>query len=91
VFTIQVAESMTARYARAMANELKDAGHAAYVAEAARCGSRVPYQVRVGHYSTLAEATQSARALEKSLGWRLSVTAAPRDVPVSGKTRGYAQ
>jgi hypothetical protein len=57
----------------------------------------VPYgrhlvdQVRVGHYSTLAEATQSARALEKSLGWRLWVTAAPRDVPVSGKTRGYAQ
>ncbi|HEY7502397.1 MAG TPA: carboxypeptidase regulatory-like domain-containing protein [Vicinamibacterales bacterium] len=76
-FTIQVAESTSARHARDMVNELKDAGHAAYVVESARVGSGAPYHVRIGHYSTLAEATRSARVLEKSLGWRLSVTEIP--------------
>jgi hypothetical protein len=71
-FTIQVAESNNARHARAMVNELKDAGHAAYLVEPTRAGA---YDVRVGHYASLAEANESARSLERSLGWRMSVTA----------------
>jgi hypothetical protein len=31
---------------------------------------------RIGHYSTLALATRSARTLEKALGWRMSVVPA---------------
>jgi hypothetical protein len=73
-FTIQVAESTSVRHARAMVNELKEAGHAAYLVESARSDAGAPYQVRVGNYSSLDEATRSARTLEKSLGWRLSVT-----------------
>ena len=73
-FTIQVAESTSARHARAMVDELKDAGHAAYLVEPARSGPSGPYHVRVGQYSTLREATRSARTLEKALGWRMSVT-----------------
>jgi cell division septation protein DedD len=72
VFTIAVAESSSARHARAMVDELKGAGHAAYL-ETATSQPNSPYRVRVGHYSTLAEATRSARSLEKALGWRMSV------------------
>jgi cell division septation protein DedD len=90
-FTIQVAESSSARHARAMVNELKEAGHAAYLVEPVRSGSSVPYHVRVGYYSTLAEAARSARVLEKSLGWRLSVTTAPPHLAVAGKTASYGQ
>jgi cell division septation protein DedD len=73
-FTIQVAESTSARLARAMVDELKNAGHAAYL-ERAASGVNAPYRVRVGHFSMLADATRSARSLEKALGWQMSVTA----------------
>ena len=73
-FTIQVAESTSARLARAMVDELKNAGHAAYL-ERAGSGVNAPYRVRVGHFSMRADATRSARTLEKALGWHMSVTA----------------
>ena len=72
VFTVQVAEATSARYALDMIKELKGAGHAAYLVEA-RNG---PYHVRVGQYPSLAEASRSARRLEKALGWKMSVTTA---------------
>jgi hypothetical protein len=88
-FAIQVAESTSARHARAMVNELKSAGHAAYLVEPALSGPNGPYYVRVGHYSTVAEANRSARTLEKALGWRMSVTAASPDFAVRGKAVSY--
>jgi len=72
-FTIQVAASANARHARAMVDELKRAGHEAYLVEQAALKGG-PYQVRVGRYSTLSEANRSASGLEKTLGWRLSIT-----------------
>jgi hypothetical protein len=74
VFTIHVAESPSARHARAMVIELNEAGHAAYVVGPLPSGANGPYHVRVGQYSTAAQANQSARTLEKTLGWRVSVT-----------------
>jgi hypothetical protein len=56
-----------------MVDELKNAGHAAYL-ERAASGVNAPYRVRVGHFSVLADATRSARTLEKALGWQMSVT-----------------
>jgi hypothetical protein len=55
-----------------MVEELKNAGHAAYF-ETAGGAPNGPYCVRVGHYSSLAAANQSARILERALGWRMSV------------------
>jgi hypothetical protein len=78
LFTIRVAASTTARYARAMVDELKDAGYSAYLVEPAVSGSNGPYHVCVGRYASLAEANQSARTLETALGWRMSVTAVRR-------------
>jgi hypothetical protein len=72
-FTIHVAASASARHARAMVTELKGAGHAAYLVEPAVTDANAAYQVRVGQFSTVEDATRSARSLEKSLGWRLSV------------------
>jgi hypothetical protein len=88
LFTIHVAESTSVRHARAMVNELKEAGHAAYLVGPLPSGANGPYQVRVGQFSTLVEANQSARTLEKALGWALSVTTVPsqlvaRDTPPS--------
>ena len=74
VFTVQVAESTNARHAQAMVDELKGAGHAAYL-EPSASGTGGKYRVRVGRYSSLADANRSARILEKALGWRVSVTA----------------
>jgi cell division septation protein DedD len=90
-FTIQVAESASARHARAMVTELKEAGHAAYLVEAERLGSGAPYHVRVGNYPTLAEAARSARTLEKALGWRLSVTAVPPHLAGAARGISYSQ
>jgi cell division septation protein DedD len=73
-FTIQVAASANARHARAMVDELKRAGHAAYLVEGTLSGTQGPYKVRVGRYSTLSEANRSALSLEKAIGWRLSIT-----------------
>jgi cell division septation protein DedD len=73
VFTIEVAESASVRHARAMVDELKDAGHAAYL-EPSASGSSRTYRVRVGRYASLADANQSARTLERALGWRVAVT-----------------
>jgi cell division septation protein DedD len=75
-FTIQVAASTNARYAQKMVDELKRAGHAAYLVEPAASGPGGPYHVRVGRYPTLVEANRSALTLEKALGWRLSIAAA---------------
>jgi hypothetical protein len=86
-FTIQVAESTSARHARAMVDELKHAGHAAYV-ERTGFGANAPYRVRVGHFSTLADATRSARTLEKALGWQMSVTAVPSESVARAHTAG---
>jgi cell division septation protein DedD len=91
LFTIQVAESTTARHARAMVNELKGAGHAAYLVEPAPAGLSGPYHVRVGHYSTLAQANRSAQTLENALGWRMSVTAVPTELGVTGKAVSYVR
>ncbi len=72
VFTIQVAESANVRHAKGMVDELKNAGHAAYLEpSASRSGGM--YRVRVGHYVSRADATRSARTLEKALGWGMSV------------------
>ncbi len=90
-FTIQVAESSNARHARTMVNELKETGHAAYLVESTGSASSAPYHVRVGHYSTLDEATRSARILEKSLGWRLSVAPLPPQVALAAKAVGDSQ
>jgi cell division septation protein DedD len=73
-FTIQVAASPNERYAREMVDELKRAGHKAYLVEGTASGVRGVYRVRVGHYSTRSEANRSALTLEKALGWRLWVT-----------------
>jgi hypothetical protein len=90
-FTIHVAESTSPRHARAMVTELQDAGHTAYLVEAARSGSSVPYYVRVGRYSTVDEATRSARILEKSLGWRLSVAPVAPQVAAAGRAVSAGQ
>jgi cell division septation protein DedD len=92
-FTIHVAASTNARHARAMVNELRNAGHAAYLVESAAAGPG-GYQVRVGPYSTLADADRSARTLEQTLGRRLRVTArvAPHgatDVVVQARAVSY--
>jgi hypothetical protein len=60
-----------------MVEELKGEGHAAYLLEPSSPSSG-RYQVRVGRYSTLAEADRSARELEKRLGWQLRIMSAPR-------------
>ena len=57
-----------------MVDELKRAGHAAYLVEGTLSGTQGPYKVRVGRYSTLSEANRSALSLEKAIGWRLSIT-----------------
>jgi cell division septation protein DedD len=89
-FTIQVAESINARHARAMVDELKNAGHVAYL-ERAASSVNAPYRVRVGHFSTVADATRSARTLEKALGWQMSVTAISAESVVQGTTVGYVK
>jgi hypothetical protein len=71
-FTIQVAESSSARHARAMVDELKRAGHAAYVEPSSSDAAR-QHRVRVGRYPRVQDATQAAQALEKTLGWQVSV------------------
>ena len=76
MFTIQVAESANVRHAKGMVDELKNAGHAAYL-EPSASGSGGMYRVRVGHYVSRADATRSARTLEKALGWGMSVVRSP--------------
>lgn len=71
-FTIHVTETSSARHARAMVEELKGGGYAAYFVEAAPAA----FEVRIGPYATLADADRSVRVLEKTLGWKLRVTAA---------------
>ena len=88
LFTIQVADSPNMRHARAMVDELKGAGHAAYL-EPSASGANGSYSVRVGHYSTRADANRSARTLEKALGWRMSVTTVAPEAVVGGNTAGY--
>jgi cell division septation protein DedD len=85
MFTIEVADSSSARHARTMVEELRGAGLAAYLVEPGAVQASGPYHVRVGMYSTRAEADQSARLLEKSLGWRMSVTTLTRGA--AGYTR----
>ena len=58
---------------RAMVDELKNAGHAAYL-EPSAPGAGGAYRVRVGRFESRADAVRSARTLEKTLGWRVSVT-----------------
>lgn len=72
VFTIQIAALANVRLATAMIKELKAAGHAAYLDQVAPSGTR-SYRVCVGPYAQVAEAEQSARKLEKTLGWQMSV------------------
>lgn len=87
-FTIQIAESTNARHARAMVDELKGAGHAAYL-ETAASGKYGAYRVRVGHYSTRAEANRSARSLEDVLGWPMSVSSVASEAVPRGITASY--
>lgn len=90
-YTIEVASSSNARHARGMVDELKSAGHAAYLELTAPPGNG-PYHVRVGQYSTRAEANRRARSLETALGWRMSVTAVLSDSVARGKnTAGYVR
>lgn len=72
-FTIAVAESSNSRHAHALVAELRDAGHAAYL-DTAVSSRNAPYRVRVGHYANLMDAQRSARILERTVGWRVSVT-----------------
>jgi hypothetical protein len=88
VFTIEVAESSNARHARTMVDELKDAGHDAYL-EKAVPGKHGTYRVRVGHYSGLADAKRSARTLERALGWQMSVTAVASEPVARGNAASY--
>lgn len=74
-FTVDVATTANLRHARAMVDELKRGGHAAYLAEPAS-DDRGAYHVRVGRFSTLSEANRSAFTLEQSLGWRVSIAEA---------------
>jgi cell division septation protein DedD len=74
-FTIEVSAAPNARYVHAMVEELRGAGHAAYVVDRQAPGGNGVYHVRVGTYATRAEADRSARSLERSLGWRMSVMA----------------
>jgi cell division septation protein DedD len=90
-FTIEVAGSNSVRHARAMVDELKDAGHAAYLVQPALAGTNQPYQVRVGVYSSRVEADRSARVLEKTLGWRMSVTTLTTALAAQGKAASYAK
>lgn len=71
-FTIHVTETSSARHARAMVEELKGGGYAAYLVEV----TPAAFEVRIGPYATLADADRSVRVLEKTLGWKLRVTAA---------------
>ena len=87
-FTIQVAESTNARHARAMVDELKRAGHGAYL-ETAASDRNGGYRVRVGHYSTRAEANRSARRLETVLGWPMSVSSVASESVPRRITAGY--
>jgi hypothetical protein len=90
-FTIQVAASTTARYARAMVTELKAAGYSAYLIGRDSSGARGPYRVCIGQYASQADANQSARALESTLGWRMSVTTVSRSLPVGRTPVGYVR
>lgn len=89
-FTIQVAESPSARHARAMVDELQSAGHAAYLVPEVS-GPNGPYHVRVGQYSTFAEANRSAQTLEQALGWRMLVTASPAGPGPQAKKASYSR
>lgn len=72
-FTIEIARAANVRFARAMVDELKSAGHAAYL-EPTPADSGRTYRVRVGRFPSQAQADASARSLGKTLGWRVSVT-----------------
>jgi len=89
LFTIQVAASTTVRYARAMVNELIEAGYAAYLVEPGPSGPNGSYHVYVGKYSSQAEASQSARTLETALGWRMSVSVLQRPLSARASTVSY--
>jgi len=89
-FTIEVAESSNAKHARALVEELKDAGHAAYL-ETAVSSRNVPYRVRVGHYASATEAERSARILERALRWHVSVTTVSSGSVTRGNTASYIQ
>ncbi len=91
VFTIQVAESPSARHAKAMVDELKGSGHAAYLVGPGASGASGVYLVRVGEFSTRTAASQSARDLEKALGWQMSVAAVLPQLVVRGGAAGYAR
>lgn len=86
LFTVLVAESANARHAQAMVDELKGAGHAAYLVQQAVSAVGAPYHVRIGRYSTAADANRSARTLEKALGWRMAITTVSAETVVRGKT-----
>ena len=89
-FTIDVAASGSARHARAMVDELQRAGHPAYL-ERGASPVDTPYRVRVGHFHSLADATRSARTLEKALGWQVTVTQVAAGAIVRNDTRGYGR
>ena len=91
LFTIQVAASTTAGYARAMVTELKAAGYAAYLVERDAPHANEPYRVCVGQYSSQSDAKQSARTLERTLGWRMSVTTVRRTLAVGRIPAGYVR
>lgn len=76
-FTIHVTESSSARHARAIVQELKGAGYAAYLAAI----TPTIFEVRVGPYASLADADRSVRRLEELLGWKLRVTASVAPSP----------
>ncbi|HEY7009603.1 MAG TPA: carboxypeptidase regulatory-like domain-containing protein [Jatrophihabitantaceae bacterium] len=89
VFTIEVSSAPTARYAHAMVDELRGAGHAAYLVDRQAPGGNGVYHVRVGTYATRAEADRSARTLQQSLGWRMLVMAVAPAVTSRGNATGY--
>lgn len=73
-YTVQVAALTDAARARAMVEDLKALGFAAYLLPPSPGTPRDPYRVRVGQYSTRAAAGRVATRLEAQLGIKLWVT-----------------
>jgi cell division septation protein DedD len=76
IYTIQVAALNNSLRARAIVEELKSAGFAAYLLKPSPTDPAGPYRVRVGRFATRLSAEQTAARLESQLGSKLWVTKA---------------
>jgi hypothetical protein len=76
LFTIQVAALNDSLHARAIVEELKIAGFAAYLVEPPPTDPDGPYRVRVGRYTTRASADETASRLSARIGNTVWITRA---------------